>query len=377
VLDIKGDLAANPARYKAHGECAVFYGPEQSKQSPRCTVTWVAEGAYDATAKSAWETITAGPRHRPLGRYTASAYCGADPWLSTSRSPICYSTNVGPNTGSKVLERHLIPFFTTVYLSKAQQQALIAEKGRLGREARAHAGTSLKETAPRTPSADLRASVKDQPSVPPRIVSPAAGSIHKPLAAVNIRVAAPKVGTANVSVKTYELEWQIKQKDGRWQSYVTHQVAAAEAEGPGFTGWGAYQPGTPGVMTATVGNWRVRAMIKDPRPPNSNITVGEFVEFTIAGTPVTAEQARLPAKYPNTVKDVPVQGVASPDAASPMAARKQLQTPAHTGIQHDAAALNPQPLPPKQPDPVVTDRTSSKPLSAPRDWNRAPSTFGK
>ena len=111
--------------------------------------------------------------------------------------------------------------------------------------------------------------------------------VPSPQTAMRVRIAPPKIlDPRDFKVQTYELQFQSKQKDGTWQLVMSDVAAAAEAEGAGYFGWGAHKPGTPPQTTATIGTYRVRAVVKQPElTTNLALSVGEWVEFAIAGTP--------------------------------------------------------------------------------------------
>ncbi len=293
---IKGKFTAAEARYVASGTC-IKLTAEQSQPNKKNTsqfddythstedfrVQWTAEGGYNPTTKDTWETVTAPaptldkPSYAPYGRFLSKMICSADPWLDDMAKCVSVSTSSTgtlPNDLTDGMRANARPF--TSRSKTAQRDALIAAKKRA--DVPLYTGTARDSGA---------SAYQVATAAPPSIVEPKPGSTHSPQTAMRIRVAPPRIATPrNFKVQTYEVQIQARQKDGLWKLVTTDTVPAADAEGNGYLGWGAHQPGTPPAMTASVGNYRVRALIKAPiQTQNPGLNIGEWVEFVIAGAP--------------------------------------------------------------------------------------------
>lgn len=206
----------------------------------------------------------------------------------------------------------------------------------------------------------------------PRVVEPAPGSVHRPQTAMAIRVAAGK--TAQDSA--YEIEIQVKANfDWRVVTNIPANAAVAQS-GLGYRGWGAHADGSGAQMTAIAGAYRLRATATAPKKSAPSA----WVEFKIDGQPGATKDdlartkldatagARaafgLPAKAAtNEAPRTQAHGAPLPAGTVPVA-RPAAPAPATlsaTANRADAAALNPQPLPPKpSPTPSPLDKATRK-----------------
>lgn len=316
---ISGNFSLPEARYTATGVC-VKVTAEQNK--PRGSsqfddynhshedyrVQWTAEAGYNPATKDTWETITApapginepSPPGRPYGRFISKMICSQDPWLNNIGAQ-CVSVssqatgNLGKDLAESMKRGGYRPF--TSFPKGAQRDALIAAKLK---EDKRKGDVRVTEVRTNDSGAGKFQVVTAEA---PRIVEPKPSSTHSPQTAMKILVAAPKIyDPRNFKVQTYELQFHSKQKDGTWKFVTSDIVAAGDAEGAGYFGWGAHKPGSPPQMMATAGTYRVRAVIHDPTQlKRPELGVGEWVEYVIAGTPghdmqvspVTSDTAKL------------------------------------------------------------------------------------
>ena len=273
---------------------------------------WTAEGGYNPATKDTWETITAPAptldkaSYAPYGRFLSKMICTADPWLDDAAKCVSVSTSATgtlPDDLTSAMRANIRPF--TSKSKTAQRDALVAAKKR--------ADVPLYTDVARGNGASA---YQIATAAPPSIVEPRPGSTHSPQTAMRIRVGAPRIAIPrNFKVQTYELQFQAKQKDGSWKLVTTDVAPAADAEGNGYLGWGAHKPGSSGEMTATVGTYRVRALVKAPaQTQNPGLNIGEWVEFVIAGSP-GHDMAVTPYRDSATAKPPTAAGVLMQPAA--------------------------------------------------------------
>jgi hypothetical protein len=352
---IKGVFTAPEARYNANGVCvkltanqnkpagsSQFDDYNNSREDYR--VQWTAEGGYNPATKDTWETVTApapgvnepSPPGRPYGRFISRMICAQDPWLNSSTQCVSVSTSVTGNLGPKLAETMKRggsrPF--TSFPKGPQRDAMVAAKKR---EENRFTDQIRK---------DVQGSPYQQAmAAPPIILEPKPGSIHSPQTAMKIRVGAPRI--INFKAQSYELQFQSKQQDGTWKFVTSDITPAADAEGNGYYGWGAHKPGTPPQMTATLGTFRVRALVKEPaqlKQPELNI--GEWVEYVIAGAPrpdiagaLISDTAKLETAR-GAAGRASAYSNAAPQAAAQPAAKMQMTTPAtQRSLPPDAAVM--------------------------------------
>ncbi len=350
---LKGVFTAPEARYNANGVCVQVtqtqHKPNGSSQFDDFNnsredfrVEWTAEGGYNPATKDTWETVTApapgvnqpSPPGRPYGRFISRMICAQDPWLNLSAQCVSVSTqvtgNLGANLANAMKRGGSRPF--TSFSKGPQRDALLAakkrEETRVSDHIRKDSTGGIYQLAVETP---------------PGIVEPRPGSTHSPQTAMKIRVGAPKImNPKNFKVRTYELQFQAKQKDGTWKFVTSDLSPAADAEGNGYYGWGAHKPGTSPQMTATLGTYRVRALIKEPTQlTRPELNIGEWVEYVIAGTrgqdltvgPLLTETAKLNAARGAAYSNALAKPATTPAAtAATSAATVQKVLPADAAV---------------------------------------------
>jgi hypothetical protein len=368
--EVSGQFGAASARYRAAGSCAMLEVLSAENKSGRSQfdeptgralwrVRWTATGGYDPATRDTWETIDVpspppGTRHAVWGQFTVRMVCTADPWLHAGAQ--CAGGQVSTPVG---IDPELLKHFRwaarpfTSRPSAQQVESLLAaqrrEQTRLSREARIVEKTSQRSSR----------------NEAPRIVAPDHDGVYPAQTAVNIRVAPPKIYTVkNFKPQLYEVQVQRKQADASWVLQTTQGVRADLIEGIGYSGWGAHQPGTGSAMTATPGAFRVRVVIKAPDSLDlGNLALSEWVEFRISGDAAAKADPRFLV--------APKAGAAAAATAAPRSLTAPPSVPARSTasvFKADAAALNPQPLPPK------SSFIASPPVRAPESI-QAPKSF--
>jgi len=166
----------------------------------------------------------------------------------------------------------------------------------------------------------------------PSIAEPVAGGTYPSKTPLRVRIVPAK----DAKDTGYRIEIQ---RGGPviWHDVTAFDVPAAVAQSAqGYQAWGGAAAGARPDMTATVGHYRMRASV----PPNG--ALGEWVQFSIDGQPGPQDAMNQPkAGAPNALANAPA---AATQAKAAPTLTGQTLTPRSLG---GAAALNPQPLPPK------------------------------
>lgn len=371
MSEIRGEFFPLESRYASRGMClelqALQTVPDEHTKSSEFAdynrseelfrAEWTAEGGYNPSTKQAWERITVpaptidrpAPTGRPYGRFESKMLCSEDPWLvsGSARCTGIASTATGRlGDLERPLRQNSRPF--TSFMKQAQQQALYDEHEAF-----------LKRSAAMAPKRTTVAKEAQRVVVLPEILEPRPASTHPPQTPLKIRVAAPR----NLTVQSYELQFESKQPNGSWQVQTNVRVTAAEVEGPlGYKGWGWHQPGTGLQMTAVAGSYRLRARTVNPDQGEA----GAWQEFTIAGEP---------GPGPNVMSKSNVlsglgRGVASPEPA---------RAPGLSAVANPRSAMAGQGVaaaPSKAPLQKAASSFDASGRPATLDWNKAaPSAY--
>jgi hypothetical protein len=287
---IKGQLASQESRYASNGSCIGLESPKKpddkstnTSEFPRLNesteifrANWTAQGSYNPLTKETWESVTMpapatnekSALGRPYGNYESRMICATDPWL-TGLGVNCTGKTVkaAGNLGDAEAMLRQLNRPVTTPTKLAQLQALVASHDR---DARLQ--TPVTKTA--TP-ADTRAiAIAPKPS----IVEPREGGTYPPQTPLRVRIVPAK----DAKDTAYRIEIQAK-VNFDWRDVITVATPAGVAQSPqGYRGWGGIQAsGARGEMTATVGEYRLRARGSAPQPGQP----GDWVEFRIDGQP--------------------------------------------------------------------------------------------
>lgn len=352
---ISGQLTSQESRYAGSGSCVRLESPQKpddkrtkTSEFPRLNESreifradWTSQGSYNPVTKETWEkvtmpapatdqTVAAG---RPYGNYETRMICATDPWL-TGIGVNCTgkTVNATGNLGDAEAMLRLFNRPVTTPNKPAQLQALVASHDR---DAKLQTRVSKVET-----NDNKAAAVAIAPR--PNIVEPREGATYPPQTPLRVRIVPAK----DAKDTAYRIEIQAK-VNFAWVDVITVATAASIAQSPqGYRGWGGIQPpGTRGEMTATVGDYRLRARGTAPQPGQP----GDWVEFRIDGKPGPQIDAMNPAKpAPQDAAGGAAKSLASRTGGQQGISNAFTNAPA-SAVQNKATAvtLNPQPLPPK------------------------------
>ncbi len=353
MSSISGQLTPTESRYTGSGNCIELDSPQKTtdkvtntSEFPRVNestqlfrANWTSQGTYNPLTKETWEKVTMpapatdekSPIGRPYGNYETRMICATDPWL-TGIGVNCTgkTVNATGNLGDAEAMLRQLGSPVTTPRKPAQLQALVAAHDR---DAKLQTRVSKVETKD-----NKAAAIAIAPR--PTIVEPREGATYPPQTPLRVRIVPAK----NAKDTTYRIEIQV-QANFDWRDVTTVATPAGLAQSPqGYRGWGG-KPGVPvTAMTAIAGTYRMRARGSAPQMGQP----GDWVEFRIDGQPGTQVDPM------DQVKAVPGKaGAAVQSAASRLGGQQStvnaLGTAPAVALKNKAgaAALNPQPLPPK------------------------------
>lgn len=378
---VNGTFTSTEATYRASGQCIQLESPQRGEQlrgggkssefpdanrsKELFRAAWTAQGSYNPVTKETWEKVTMPapaidqrtPVGRPYGTYETRMICATDPWL-TGLGVKCTgkTAKAAGNVGDMAT---MLGTLNQPLTTPSKQPLLQALNAKHDLYERTHSVVSANAgSSKRSAIAAIFA---------PTIVEPKPGSTHRPQTAMSIRVAAAQ----NAKDTNYILEIQqtsmpqnLGQANVEWHDLTNIPVTAAVAQsGLGYRGWGAHVDGTGPQMTASLGTYRVRALATAPKRSEPSA----WVEFKIDGQPGVTKDDLARSKVGATAGARAAFGLPA-KAATNEAPRTQtysapLTAPAQatlsaTAKKADAAALNPQPLPPR-PSPTPSPLTKA------------------
>ena len=353
VTAIKGQLSSAESRYLGSGNCIELESPQKpdnkstrTSEFPRVnestqlfSANWTSQATYNPVTKETWEKLTMpapstdekSPLGRPYGNYETRMICATDPWLTgigvnCTGKTVKATGNLGD--AEELLRKLNLPLTTP--RKPAQLEALVAAHDR---EAKLQTRVAKVETTTNTGAIVV--------APKPSILEPREGGTYPPQTPLRIRIAPAK----NAKDTAYRIEIQAK-VNFAWVDVTTLSASAAVAQSPqGDRDWGGAHPGVVTPMTATVGDYRLRARATAPQAGQP----GDWVEFRIDGQPGIQVDAMNRAKpAPSDAGGGAAQSAASRLAGQSGTAKALANQPAvAVPNKADAASLNPQPLPPK------------------------------
>ena len=349
---IKGQLTNTESRYTGSGTCIELESPQKAtdkstntSEFPRVNestelfrANWTSQASYNPLTKETWERVTMpapttdekSPVGRPYGNYETRMICATDPWLTgigvnCTGKTVMATGNLGD--AEAMLRKLNLP--ATTPSKPAQLQALVATHDR---EAKLQTRVTKLET-------DNKAS---QIVIAPRpsIVEPREGATYPPQTPLRVHIAPAK----DAKDTAYRVEIQAK-VNFVWVDVTTVATPAGVAQSPqGYRGWGGPHPDVVTPMTATVGDYRLRARGSAPQMGQP----GDWVEFKIDGQPgpqldVMDLAKPAPGKAGATAQSAAARVTGQPTTLNALGTSPAIAVQNKAG----AASLNPQPLPPK------------------------------